>query len=197
MPGASSVPPGSVVARGEPVLELGVEPALGLAGLEVEEAEDERAGKAEERGRERQAHAAASGAGEAALQLVEQGAGPGPGAHRLDDACRPSRRCRSGPRRCRAGRGRRGARRGSARSRGSRRGARAIESSSERVIATESPVRLARLPISAAIGASSTGGSASCTRRPSGRGVDPAHLAEQPHRPAGSPARCRSAARRG
>ena len=62
------------VERGEPVLEFGVEPALGLAGLEVEEAEDERAGEAEQRGREGQAHALQR-RGEAVLQLVEQDAG--------------------------------------------------------------------------------------------------------------------------
>ena len=44
--------------RRQPVLEVVVEHVLGLAGLEVEEAEDQRAGKAEERGRERGPHAA-------------------------------------------------------------------------------------------------------------------------------------------
>jgi hypothetical protein len=44
--------------RRQPVFQLGVEAVLRPAGLEVEEAEDQRAGKAEQRGRERRAHAA-------------------------------------------------------------------------------------------------------------------------------------------
>ena len=43
--------------RRQPVLEVVVEHALRLAGLQVEEAEDERAGEAEQRGREGDAHA--------------------------------------------------------------------------------------------------------------------------------------------
>ena len=43
---------------GEPVLEVGIEPVLRLARLQVEKAEDQRAGEAEQRGRERNAHAA-------------------------------------------------------------------------------------------------------------------------------------------
>src|SRR5262249_57408096 len=42
----------------EPVLEVGVEAVLRPAALQVQEAEDERAGEAEQRGRERDAHAA-------------------------------------------------------------------------------------------------------------------------------------------
>ncbi len=48
---------GQVGDRGEPVFELGVEARLRAAGLQVEEAEHERAGEAEERGREGRAHA--------------------------------------------------------------------------------------------------------------------------------------------
>ena len=58
----------------EPVLEVVVEHVLRLPGLEVEEAEDERAGKAEERGRERRAHAAQR-RGEAGLEVLEDDAG--------------------------------------------------------------------------------------------------------------------------
>ena len=48
-----------VVHRGrQPVFELGVEAVLRLARLQVEEAEHQRAGEAEQRGRERDAHAA-------------------------------------------------------------------------------------------------------------------------------------------
>ena len=36
--------------RRQPVFELIVEPVLGLAGLEVQETQDQRAGKSEERG---------------------------------------------------------------------------------------------------------------------------------------------------
>ena len=42
----------------EPVFEVGVEAVLRLARLQIEEAQDQRAGKAEQRGRERDAHAA-------------------------------------------------------------------------------------------------------------------------------------------
>ena len=58
----------------EPVLEIGVEAVLRLAGLQVEEAEHQRAGEAEQRGRERNAHAAER-RGEALLQRVEDRAG--------------------------------------------------------------------------------------------------------------------------
>src|SRR6266702_4855382 len=59
---------------GEPVFEVGVETVLRLARLQVEEAEDQRAGKAEQRARERDAHAAERG-GQSLLQRVEQCAG--------------------------------------------------------------------------------------------------------------------------
>ena len=60
---ASSVPPGSrSVTVDEPVLELVVEAVLRLAGLQVEEAEDQRAGEAEQRGRERRCPCRSSGA---------------------------------------------------------------------------------------------------------------------------------------
>ena len=59
---------------GEPVLEVGIEAVLRLARLQIEEAENQRAGKAEQRGRERNAHAAERG-GEALLERIEQGPG--------------------------------------------------------------------------------------------------------------------------
>ena len=59
---------------GEPVFEVGIEPVLRLARLQVEKAEDQRAGEAEQRGRKRNAHAAER-RGEAFLQGVEQRAG--------------------------------------------------------------------------------------------------------------------------
>ena len=48
---------GQVGDRGQPVFELGVEARLRAAGLQVEEAEHQRAGKAEQRRREGRAHA--------------------------------------------------------------------------------------------------------------------------------------------
>ena len=59
---------------GEPVLEVGVEAVLRLARLQVEKAQDQGAGEAEQRGRERNAHAAKR-RGQPVLQGVEQGAG--------------------------------------------------------------------------------------------------------------------------
>src|SRR6202008_3959479 len=59
---------------GKPVLEIGIEAVLRLARLQVEETEDQRAGKAEQRRRERNAYAAER-RGEAFLEGVEQGAG--------------------------------------------------------------------------------------------------------------------------
>ena len=110
--------------RRQPVLELGVEAVLRVAGLQVEEAEDQRAGEAEQRGREGGAHA-----GERrrrpCLQLRRTctPASPPSRDRGLDGRRRPSRSSRAGPRTCRAGRGRPAGRRGSARCRGSRRGA--------------------------------------------------------------------------
>ena len=78
---------------GEPVLELGVEAALRLPGLEVEEADDERAREAEERGREGQAHALER-AGERVLQLVEEHGRVLSGPQRRDDAPDAIRRSR-------------------------------------------------------------------------------------------------------
>ena len=60
--------------RGQPVFQIGVEAVLRLTRLQVEEAEDQRAGEAEQRRRERDAHAAER-RGEAFLQRVEQRAG--------------------------------------------------------------------------------------------------------------------------
>ena len=109
--------------RGEPVFELGVEAGLGAAGLQVEKAEDERAGKAEQRGREGRAHAGQR-RGKPGLQRVEHGVGVARARDRATGWCRrSSRSCRADPRRCRAGRGRPAGRSGSARCRGSRRDA--------------------------------------------------------------------------
>ena len=60
--------------RGEPVFEVGVEAVLRLARLQIEKAEDQRAGEAEQRRRKRDAHASER-RGEAFLQRVEQRAG--------------------------------------------------------------------------------------------------------------------------
>jgi hypothetical protein len=54
----------------KPVLQFGVEAVLGAAGLEVEEAQHQRAGEAEQRGREGRAHAGQR-RGEAELERVE------------------------------------------------------------------------------------------------------------------------------
>ena len=59
---------------GEPILELGVEPVLRLARLQIEEAEDQRTGEAEQRGRERNPHAAERRR-EALLEGLEHRAG--------------------------------------------------------------------------------------------------------------------------
>ena len=56
---------------GQPILELVVEAALRVAGLKIEEAQDQRAAKAEHRGGEGGAHALQR-RGEALLQLIEQ-----------------------------------------------------------------------------------------------------------------------------
>src|SRR5262249_57411992 len=57
----------------QPVLELVVEAVLGLAGLQVEETEDERTRQAEQRGRERDAHAAEWGS-ETVLEILKDSA---------------------------------------------------------------------------------------------------------------------------
>src|SRR6185437_13767189 len=56
---------------GKPVLEIGVEAVLRLARLQIEEAEDQGASEAEQRGRERDAHAAER-RGKALFQRIEQ-----------------------------------------------------------------------------------------------------------------------------
>ena len=70
---------------GEKLLELGIESILRLARLEVEEAEDQRAGEAEQRRGERHAHAG-DRRGEAGLEVVEHGRRIDPGLHAVDDA---------------------------------------------------------------------------------------------------------------
>src|SRR6266700_1964837 len=69
---------------GEPVFEVGVEAVLRLARLQVEEAEDQRAGEAKQRARKRDAHAAER-RGEALLQRVEQRTGITPDLQAVDD----------------------------------------------------------------------------------------------------------------
>ena len=77
---------GLVVDRGgEPVFQFGVEAVLRLARLQVEEAEHQRAGETEQRGRERNAHAAER-RGEALAQRVEHAAGIAAGLQPLDHA---------------------------------------------------------------------------------------------------------------
>ena len=70
---------------GEEILELGVEAILRLPRLQIEEAEDQRAGEAEQRGGERHAHAG-DRRRQAALEIVEHGGGVGAALHRIDDA---------------------------------------------------------------------------------------------------------------
>ncbi len=73
-----------VVHRGgEPVLEVGVEAVLRLTGLQVEKAEDERAGEPEQRGREGYAHAAEGGR-EAFLEGFEHLPGIAPDLEALE-----------------------------------------------------------------------------------------------------------------
>ena len=67
---------GDVGDGGQPVLEIDVEAVLRLRRLEIEEAEDQRSGEAEQRGREGQAHALERRL-QALLQLVEQCGGLG------------------------------------------------------------------------------------------------------------------------
>ncbi len=72
--GAGLIAGNAAYRGGKPVLEVGVEAVLGLARLQVEEAEDQRAGEAEQRRRERDAHAAER-SGQPFLQRIEQRAG--------------------------------------------------------------------------------------------------------------------------
>ena len=60
---------------GEPVFEVGIEAVLRLARLQIEEAEDQRAGKAEQRRRKRNAHAAERRGQSPSFRRIEQGAG--------------------------------------------------------------------------------------------------------------------------
>src|SRR6185312_371860 len=69
---------------GKPVLKVGVKAALRLAGLQIEEAENERAGKTEERRRKRNAHAVQR-RGEAVFQVLEGGRGFAGNLQRLND----------------------------------------------------------------------------------------------------------------
>ena len=82
---------GQVGHRRQPVFELGVEAGLRAAGLQVEKAEDERAGKAEQRRREGRAHAGKR-RGEPGLQRVEHGAGVAACPDRATGWCRRSSR---------------------------------------------------------------------------------------------------------
>src|SRR6266404_8287512 len=59
---------------GEPVFEVGIEPVLRLARLQIEKAENQRTGETEQRRRKRDTHAAER-SGQTFLQGVEQGAG--------------------------------------------------------------------------------------------------------------------------
>ncbi|WP_425351831.1 hypothetical protein [Methylobacterium radiotolerans] len=69
----------------QPVLQFVVEPGMGLARLQFQEAGDQRRGEAEQRGRERQTDARERHR-EAGFQLVEHDAGIAAAAHALDDA---------------------------------------------------------------------------------------------------------------
>ena len=60
--------------RREPVFQIGVKSVLRLAGLQIEEAEDQRSGEAEQRRRERNAHAAER-CRQSFLQRIEHRAG--------------------------------------------------------------------------------------------------------------------------
>ena len=113
---------GQIGDRGQPVFEFGVEACLGAASLQVEEAEHQGTGQAEQRGREGGAHAGQR-RGKPLLQRIR--------ARRRHRRCRDratrwfrgsSRSCLAGPRKCRAGQGTPAARRDSARCRGFRRG---------------------------------------------------------------------------
>ena len=70
---------------GEKLLELGIEPILRLAGLEIEKAENQGTREAEQRGGERNAHAG-DRRGQALLEVVEHGRRVDPGLHAVDDA---------------------------------------------------------------------------------------------------------------
>ena len=70
---------------GEKILQLGVEAVLRLPRLQIEEAEDQRAGEAEQRGGERNAHAG-DRRRQAALEIVEHRRRVGAGLHAVDDA---------------------------------------------------------------------------------------------------------------
>src|SRR5438552_4143385 len=72
-----------VNGRGEPVLEFGIEPVLRLARLQVEEAEHERAGKSEQRGRKGNSHSAER-RGQSLLERIENRAGIAAGFEAVD-----------------------------------------------------------------------------------------------------------------
>ena len=151
---------GQVGDRGQPVFEFGVEARLRAAGLQVEEAEHQRTGKAEQRRRERRAHAGQR-RGQAGLQRVEHGRRCRRSPGRATGSCRrSSRSCRAGPRTCRAGRGRPAGRSDSARCRGFRRGAWRSNRASSASNWSRAPCVDER-DSSAFIGASSTGSVAS------------------------------------
>ena len=104
-PAAAAARRADVLHRGgEPVFEIGVEAVLRLAGLQIEKAEDQRAGEPEQRRRERNAHAAER-RGQAFLERVEHRVGVAADLEAVDDGADRARRSRSGPRTCRAGRG--------------------------------------------------------------------------------------------
>ena len=84
---------------GEPILELVVEAPLRVAGLQIEEAQDQRAGEAEHRAGEGRAHALER-AGQAFLQLIEQHhALAGIGVERADGGADRGHRLQQAPER--------------------------------------------------------------------------------------------------
>ena len=86
-----------VVDRGgQPVFQFGVEAVLRLARLQIEEAEDQRSGETEQRGRKRNAHAAER-SGKALAQGFEHGAGIAARLQPLDDAADRTHRLDQAP----------------------------------------------------------------------------------------------------
>ena len=177
---------------GEPVLQFGVEAVLGLAGLEVEEAEHERAGEAEQRGREATGPCPAAGAASEFFNSSKSTAASCP--VRSDEMIAPDRadgvdeapeRAEQAEEHQQAGEVAHDL-------------AALVEARADRIEERagrrdrQGRLRPGRLLMRAAMGASRIGGLGGST--PSSglpERVDPADLRKQAHRPAGSPARCR------
>ena len=184
-----------VVDRGrEPVLELGVEAVLRLAVCRSRKPSTSEPARPNSED-ENEMPMPPSGAARPSRSESNMRAGVAAGLE-VDDAADRARRSRSGPRTCRAGRGTPAARSCSARCRAPRRGGWRSNRGCRASICAEIAMRPMRSPRIVAIGASSTGGRS--TARPGRRGgsCSPRRSPGKAGSPGGTPAGCRSAARR-